>query len=98
MGRLTRHWSLVVIFVLAALLLAGCPSTETPATEVAVVPTEAEQVQAPAEPTPAPPTNTPAPPTSTPEPPTATPEPPTATPKPPKNGWRRSRLARRGAS
>ncbi len=83
MGRLTRHWSLVVIFVLAALLLAGCPSTETPATEVAVVPTEAEQVQAPVEPTPVPPTNTPIPPTPTPVPPTDTPVPPTATPVPP---------------
>jgi hypothetical protein len=83
MGHLTRRWSLIVVLVLAALLLAGCPPTGTPATEVAVAPTQPEQVQAPVEPTPAPPTNTPVPPTPTPVPPTDTPVPPTPTPVPP---------------
>jgi hypothetical protein len=85
MGRLKHYWPLVVVLLLAALQLAGCPpGNETPAaTEVAIAPTQPEQVQAPVEATPAPPTDTLVPPTDTPVPPTDTPVPPTDTPAPP---------------
>ena len=91
MGPLTHRWMLLIILVLAALLLAGCPGDETPAaTEVAVAPTTQPEQQAEvpttaptATPVPPTPTPTAVPPTATPEPPTATPKPPTPTPKPP---------------
>ncbi len=98
MGHLTHRWSLLIVLVLAALLLAGCPGNETPAaTEVAEAPTAQLEQQAeapttaptatPVPPTPTPttvpPTATPVPPTATPIPPTPTPEPPTPTPEPP---------------
>lgn len=87
MAHLTHRWTLVVILILAALLLASCPPDKTPLpTEVAVAPTEPEVAQAVTDAptaTPVAPTDTPVPPTDTPVPPTETPVPPTDTPVPP---------------
>lgn len=73
--------SLFIVVMLAALLLAGCRATPTPATVTVAEPATVVATQLPAD-TAVPPTATPEPPTATPVPPTATPKPATPTPKP----------------
>ena len=80
----SRLWSLVVVLLGAALVLAGCGTpTSTVAPTVEDKPIAAATTAVPPTNTPVPPTATPVPPTATPVPPTATPVPPTATPIPP---------------
>lgn len=79
------HKRIVVLFVILALLVAGCGGSSAQPT---TAPTQAPVVEptatsVPATNTPVPPTNTPVPATNTPVPPTVTPVPPTDTPVPP---------------